>query len=173
MGTIQETPEIQNVNALICFTDITGFSQVSKQFNSIELFQLLQDIATITANLITDASGTIVKYIGDSSLIIFPDEKTDTGVRALLKLKKKLENYFISKNLKNKVSFSLHYGEIAVGKLAPFDTIDVLGDAVRIAFTLSSRSYKSKFVMSPQVFRKLDSSTRKLFHKFTPPIEAV
>ena len=97
METIQQTHEIQNVNALICFTDITGFSQVSKQFNSIELFQLLQEVANITANLVTDASGIIVKYIGDSSLIIFPDEKTDMGVRTLLKLKKDLENYFNSR----------------------------------------------------------------------------
>jgi hypothetical protein len=46
----------------------------------------------------------------------------------------------------------------------------VVGDSVNIAATLDRGRNQGKFIISPQVFRKLRPETRKYFHKFTPPV---
>ena len=160
------------VNALICFYDITNFAQTGKAINdSIKLMQFMQGIARITDELISKNNGHIVKYIGDSALILFPEEYTDQGVNALMQLKSDLEAFIADQGMNNKVSFYMHFGEIAIGKLAPLESLDLIGDAANIAATLGRGGfYHGKFVMTPQVFRKLKPQTRKLVHKFTPPV---
>ena len=162
------------VNALICFFDLTGFAATArKTADPIKMFRFMQGIAEITDNIITATNGYIVKYIGDAGLILYPDELTDEGVHALIRLQQQLHEFIKSREMNNRVSFSLHFGEIAIGKYKPFDTLDLIGDAANIAATLgrgSGNQFKGRFVMSPQVFRKLKPETRKLVHKFTPPI---
>ncbi len=112
--------------------------------------------------------------MGDAGLIIFPDELIDSGVRALIELQKKLHDYIDSENLHNRVTMSMHYGEITLGKLEPIERPDCYGNAVNIAALMPqsgpSNRYKGRFIITPQVFRKLKPETRKLVHKFTPPV---
>ncbi|MBN2535203.1 MAG: adenylate/guanylate cyclase domain-containing protein [Spirochaetales bacterium] len=160
----------QKISALICMTDIIGFSQISQSQNMEILYKFLKDFASITFKKIERTAGKIIKYIGDSSLIIFPDDSVDEGVQVLLELKDELEGYFKKNGFTNKITFCLHFGEVIAGRFPPFDSIDVLGDTVNIAFMLDRGHYRGGFVITPQVFRKLKPATRKQFHKFTPPV---
>ena len=48
--------------------------------------------------------------------------------------------------------------------------IKFIGDSVNNAAMLAGKDYRARFVITPQVFRKLKPETRKKFHKFTPPV---
>ena len=162
------------VNALICFYDMVNFTSAAKKINDpVKLFNFLQKIAEIIDTIISSTKGHIVKYIGDAGLIIYPDELVDEGVNALITLQKELHQFTADQDLNLKVTFAVHYGEIVIGKYKPFNTMDIGGDAVNIAARLEhacGNKFKGRFVISPQVFRKLKPGTRKLVHKFTPPV---
>lgn len=155
--------------ALIGIYDISGFVQLADRTPALELFDLLNDICSVANRRIASARGRIVKHLGDGSLYLFPEDAVDQGIKALLALKTELEQFIQSKGFNNKLTFSTSFGEVVVGKLAPFDVIDVIGKTVQIAFSMLNRSYRNRFIISPQVFRKLKPDTRKLFHRFTPP----
>lgn len=165
-----EKPNI--IEALVCFYDITNFTQIVKKLNNaLSVVEFIQQVSYIVSKKITETCGKIIKYIGDAGIIIFPDECVDEGVNILIQTQKEMHDFFISHNLNNRTTFSIHYGEIAIGKLEPFTKMDIFGDTVNVAATLERQSnYKGKFIMSPQVFRKLNPKTRKLVHKFTPPV---
>ena len=160
----------QIISALICMTDITGFARISQSENMETLYKLLQNFALITSKKIEGTAGKIIKYIGDSSLIIFPENSVDEGVNVLLELKNELEGFFKENGYNNKITFSMHFGEVIAGKFPPIDNFDILGDTINIAFMLDRGNYRGRFIITPQVFRKLKPETRKKFHKFTPPV---
>lgn len=170
MQDLSTIKEGQIISALVCMTDITGFARISQSESMETLYKFLRDFADITSKKIEGTKGKIIKYIGDASLIMFPEDSVDEGVRILLELQNELEDSFKENGYNNKITFSLHFGEVIAGKFPPIDTIDILGDTINIAFMLDRGHYRGRFVITPQVFRKLKPETRKRFHKFTPPV---
>jgi hypothetical protein len=68
-------------------------------------------------------------------------------------LKTELEQLIEEKGEDNRLTFAAHFGEAVVGRLLPFEVDDVIGLKVQTAFSMLSRSYRNRFVISPQVFR--------------------
>ncbi len=170
MKDFQNVADGEKIPALICFTDITGFARTARTSGTDAVVRMLRDLTGMIADHLDPTPGWIVKYIGDASLIVFPDEWVDQGVNALLKLKKTCDAYFTDRSMPNRITFAMHFGEITVVKLPPMQNMDILGDAVNTTARLEGGTSKGRFVISPQVFRKLKPETRKIFHKFTPPV---
>ena len=170
MESFSSLADGQTMSALICFTDVTGFTHLVKSQGSDGVVEILRDLTTMIDEHLQPTPGWIVKYIGDASLIAFPDGCVDEGVRSLLELKSKCDAYFEGRGLPNRITFAMHFGEVMVVRLPPVKGLDILGDAVNTAAMLEQGRSKGRFAISPQVFRKLDGPTRKSFHKFTPPV---
>ena len=173
MDDFKNITKVQKTNLLVCFYDIANFSSIARSGNDVtELFDLLNGMAKITHEEITGSSGHVVKFIGDSAIIIYPEPRVDEGVNTLLSLQRKLEEYFQTAGFPIKIGFNLHFGEVAIGPYGaePYTSIEVFGDPVNTAATLSKGQHRGGYVISPQVFRKLNPETRKKFHKHTPPI---
>lgn len=176
MQSLTDLSKIETRNLLVCVLDIENFVQLAKSFkksNRAEnLFVLLDKLAQITSQNVAQAGGVVIKYIGDSALIVFSEENVDSAVNALYDLKGELESFIETKGFHNKISLSLHFGETAIGYLGkePYRWLDVIGDTVQLAFSMNGKPFKGRFTITPQVFRKLKSETRKIFHKFTPQI---
>jgi class 3 adenylate cyclase len=157
-------------NFLMCTVDITGFGAFMKNRPAADTLSLMKDVAALVTGHVASCGGLVVKYLGDEALVIFPEESVDTGVRCIMELEKALLDYFGKKDLANRISTAMHFGEAAMGKLPPFDTWDIYGRDVNLLFLLENRNAKGRTLITPQVFRKLPPETRKLFHKFTPPV---
>ena len=170
MKDFQDIADGQKVEALICFTDMTGFAQAAKTLGTEAAVEMLRGLAIMMDDHLKPTPGWIVKYIGDASLIVFPDEWVDRGVSALLELKNACDAYLSDRDLPNRITFAMHFGEIMVVRLPPVEGLDIMGDAVNTTARLEGGRSKGRFVISPQVFRKLQPATRKRFHKFTPPV---
>ena len=160
-------------NLLICFGDLYRFIDVAKKLeNALDMFDLLNGMAVTIIRHISNTRGRVIKFIGDSVLIVFPEDSVDEGMLLLLEMREKVAEYFSSRDIDMKMHIGVHFGEVAIGPLGqdPLRTIDVLGDPVSRAAVLAGREYRGKFVITPQAFRKLKPETRKRFHKFTPPV---
>jgi len=169
MNPLDSAVEPCRLDTLICFSDIVSFTAFARATaDPVELFRLLSGLASMEAAELGGSSGRIVKFYGDSSLILFPGSDADEGVRLLLRLKGAMERHLEEHGAKCSVRFQLHVGDVAVGRFGDTGAIDVIGDEVNTTARLGRR--EDRFVISPQLFRRLKPPTRKLFHKFTPPI---
>jgi len=160
----------QKVNLLISFIDITSTSQ--KLADSILLFELINSFAHAIIETMHNTSGRIIKFVGDTCLIIFPEDSVDEGVLTIKSIKERCDKLFIQKGIPAKLSINIHFGEVAIGQIGygEYQSIDIFGDAVSITSKLPRGEHSGKLIISPQTFRKLSPTTRKYFHKYTPPI---
>lgn len=157
---------------LISVYDIDGFVRICKKLSSSEVFDLIRELQVLAVKELASLEPQVFKNLGDGNLIVFSKKDIDRKVMGLHRLKSRIEDLLEQQGYSVKCSFALHYGEVTLGDIGmePFSHRDAFGDAVNQTFLLNGKPYRGRFTISPQLFRKLDSATRKIFHKFTPPI---
>ncbi len=162
----------RKVSLLISFLDIQGFLGIARKLEDpLDLFAFLGEFARMVVDEVEASGGRVIKFIGDSALLVYPEEAVDQGVRALLSLKASFEHELSDRGFPNKLRITAHFGEAALGLFGAGHCrqLDVLGDAVNTAAMLGRSGHEGRLVISPQAFRRLAPGTRKLFHKYTPP----
>ncbi len=138
--------------------DIENFTAISRSVKDpLRLFDILNDMAKIIIGKVEGTRGTVVKFIGDACIIVFPDDAVDEGVRTLLDIKGSVEGFFRGLGFSNKLSVGAHFGEAAMGEYGcgSHVRIDVFGESVNIAAMVDRGGHKGRFVISPQAFRTL------------------
>jgi class 3 adenylate cyclase len=158
---------------LVFFSDLTQYHRLVKDATFEEEAALLTQFARITHETVAAGGGTLIKYISDSALGYFPDTRVDAGIDALLQMKHRIEHELVIGGKPAGIRIAAHYGPFYIAHFPPFDTPDVLGDAVNIAVRLGEggqSDHQGKLIVSAQTFRKLAPDTRRHFHKYTPPI---
>ena len=156
-------PELTKL--LVSFYDIDKFIELAKKVQGKDLFLLLNELSEIASESIENAGGHIVKFIGDSALIVFPETNVNGGIRTLMTLKGQLESHLKKSGLGNTISFSASYGTVVVGYMgkSPFRYLDIIGDAVQLAFCINGKPAKGLFSITEAVLCELDQETRTMF----------
>jgi class 3 adenylate cyclase len=163
----------QRVNLLISFIDIMSFSAISQRMGDpLALFEFLDSFAKTVIRIVDGTSGLIVKFIGDACLLVFPEDAVDEGIRTIIGIKSECEEQFRKQSIQTGLRITAHFGEVAIGPLGcgKCRSLDIIGDAANTASVLGRGEHRGRIIISPQAFRKLSAETRKLFHKYTPPI---
>ncbi|MFC1891952.1 adenylate/guanylate cyclase domain-containing protein [Thermodesulfobacteriota bacterium] len=156
------------LDLVVAFSDLTGFARFSRTKTREDLFDFISGYYEFTGDIIEQAGGTVVKYIGDSILIAYPEEIVDDAVLNLISLKDSGDQWLRGKGSKCKHIIKVHCGAVICGEVGSGESkrFDIFGDTVNNTALLQSHGYS----MTPQLFRKLNSNTRKYFKKHTPPI---
>lgn len=156
------------LDLLISFIDLTNFAKTSMKRTDLETFNYISQIDEIIGDEIENAGGKVLKFIGDSALIVFPQEYVNEGILALYNLKKKIDKFNKEKGLDSQLIVKCHFGKAIIGLLGTKSDkrLDIMGSEVNTAAMLKSNG----FAMTAETFRKLNAETRKLFKKHTPPI---
>ncbi|MFC1743180.1 adenylate/guanylate cyclase domain-containing protein [Candidatus Riflebacteria bacterium] len=152
----------QKADLLIAFTDIKGFVSVGRKLTDLQLFQLMADYFAMFEKHLKSNNGYLVKCIGDSALIIFPQEFAENGILALKELKQKAESFMKKRGFPTMLDVKVHFGPVVIGKVTGI--LDVYGMAVNKTALLKSDG----FSISAEAFRRLSPESRKLFKKHTP-----
>ncbi|UCF96613.1 MAG: adenylate/guanylate cyclase domain-containing protein [Spirochaetaceae bacterium] len=155
-------------SALVCVTDIADFTRTASSLSLEGIAGLLKQVSSIIARRITNTGGRVVKYIGDASLLVFPQEDVDGSIRELLSMKQEIEEYFASTYPALAITFSAHLGQIIIVRIEPFENLDILGHTVNTAWRLGARAQRGGFVISQPVYDALEETTRVRFHRITP-----
>ncbi len=160
--------DIKKINMLVSFMDIKNFARNFQNKDTQHAMDVIDKFYETVGDSIEPNGGEIIKFIGDSALIVFSEDKVDIGIRSLLKCKKQVDKLLKENGRNSQLLVQAHFGEVVYGnirtKMKTFT--DVLGETVNAAALLKSNG----FAMTPQAFRKLKPDTRKLFKKHTPPI---
>jgi len=151
---------------LVSFLDLAGFAREAERTDDATLAARLDGYYERIADTAALAGGTVVKFIGDGALVVFPPERGDDAVRALLDLRAALAE--TRAEWRVDLTVRLHACEVICG---PFGgradkRFDVIGQGVNLAARLPTRS----FAISAEAFRTLSPAGRALFKKHTPPV---
>ncbi len=153
---------------LVSFSDLTGFFRICLTEDPEDLFDLISSYYTFVGDIIEPSGGTIVKFIGDAALIVYPEEALEAGVLALRELQRSGDEWLKGRGASSRHIIKAHFGLIWCGPMGTRSEkrFDVLGQTANTAAVLKSNG----FAITPQVFRRLGPETRKIFKKHTPPV---
>ena len=156
---------------LVALFDLSSFGRFSRNHSNKDVFSLLSSYFEIVGDIINRGGGTVVKFIGDSGLVVFPEEAVDAGVLSLRELKISGDRWLKEHNSPCRNVIKAHFGSVVCGPIGTRDDkrFDVIGDTVNTAATFDTRG----FAITTQVFRKLGTESRKHFKKHTPPISYI
>src|SRR5687768_2039846 len=83
---------------LIVFTDFSDFQKVSARVSDAEIADTMDDYYRLTTSVVEPAKGRVVKFIGDAALIVFPADKPDDALRAILTLRIESDRFMIDRD---------------------------------------------------------------------------
>ncbi len=153
---------------LVAFFDLSRFAREVHKLSTRELYDLMSGYYEFVGDIIENAGGIIIKFIGDAALIVFNEDRVDEGVLTLKTLKEQGDAWLSQRGMRSHHIMKVHFGPVTCGPVGTRSEkrFDVFGETVNIAATLASNG----LAITPQVFRKLSSETRRHFKKHTPPI---
>lgn len=148
-------------NALVAFVDLTLYSKTSQQLDDLEVAAWMNTYYEKLSALVERDGGTIVKFIGDSALIIFDELDAERGILCLLETKDKIDKWLESENRPSRMSVRIHLGSLVAGPFGPTKkkSFDIIGKTVNETAMLKERP----FCLSAQAFEKLSSAEKKRF----------
>lgn len=162
-------PETRSqVSLLIIFTNLNPFAALCQSKSDDEVAAILDWYYESLGVAIERAGGRVVKFIGDGSLIVFPEDRVDSGVEALLELKKSIDSFMRGHGWESRLAVKVHFGTALAGTFGTANDrrYDVVGKHVNAAAKLDFGGV----TLSVAAFRKLSPEMRKHFKKSTPPI---
>lgn len=153
---------------LLVFIDLTRFAAQALRADDADVAEILDAYYERVGNAVRQAGGTVIKFIGDATLAVFPESSINSAVGMLLELKEDVDRAMAAQNWECRLGTKVHFGTVVAGGFGERDAkrYDVIGSAVNTAARLESRGV----TLSVEAFRKLDPELRKRFKKHTPPI---
>jgi class 3 adenylate cyclase len=154
---------------LIVFADLSFYTQDARRTND---DARVADIIDAYYERLSDgtraAGGQVVKFIGDGALIVFPPERADAAVSALLDMKQEIDLWLQTERWDSRLVVKAHAGTVVASDFGGKGDkrFDVIGDEVNVTARLQTRG----LAISAQAFRLLSPDLRKRFKKHTPPI---
>jgi adenylate cyclase len=133
--------------AAVWFADIVGFTRLSSRDEDAAL-RLVEVFQAVTRKVVTSSGGTVVKFLGDGGLAVFPS--ADAAVRAGLDVQRAFEEKVSTAGMAAKLRIGIHLGEV----VSETDG-DVYGDGVNTASRIQHEAEPGQVVVSEDVWRQI------------------
>ncbi len=145
-----ERGQSETLNAVIWFSDLRGFTQMSDSLPKEEIVDLLNGYFECMAVPVEERGGQILKFVGDGVLAIFPYdhacpiEMSEQALKAAFDARLLMEGFNKRRAAAGKVTLryglGLHLGEVAYGNIGSLERLDftVIGPAVNLANRLQA-----------------------------------
>ncbi|WP_293572991.1 adenylate/guanylate cyclase domain-containing protein [Phaeobacter sp.] len=164
----------RQIDAVICYFDLKGFTQLAEQIPGTELIEMLNDYFGIAVSTIQGFGGNILKFMGDGVLAMFDlgsiEEDADTALAAASELQKQMRLRNIDRATEGlpiaDFTFALHAGEILYGNIGSQTRLDftVIGPTVNQTARISGlhASVGRSIIVSERVHSAAKPGTRDL-----------
>ena len=133
--------------AAVWFADIVGFTALSSRDEDAAL-RMVDTFQAITRRVVGQMSGTVVKFLGDGGLAVFPS--ADGAVRAGLAVQREFQARTAESGSAAFLRVGIHLGEVVA---APDG--DVYGDGVNTAARIQDEAEPGQVVVSADVWRQI------------------
>ena len=163
------------INAVLWFSDLRGFTGITDSAPPGEIIPLLNDYAEAVITAIHDASGDVLKLIGDGTLAIFKADDPAAACRAALAAAADLRQRIATLNERRATAgrpvtsayLGLHIGDVFYGNVGSEDRLDftVVGPAVNEVARIAAmcRSVDRGILLSSEFVASMDEAERWQF----------
>lgn len=153
---------------VVIFFDLTDWMRLFEHHEDSEATQFLDQFYSETGDLVIQAGGQVVKFMGDSGLAIFPPDKIEAAISAMQELSRVVDHLGQNWGMKLNLSVNIHVGPVSVGRFGTRDDkrVDIIGKTVNIAASFS----RSGFALTQQAYRRISPEGRLQFQKYTQPV---
>lgn len=164
--------DIETIRAIIWFSDLRGFTELSARAAPREIVDTLNDLFECQVVAIERHGGEVLKFMGDGLLAVFPISDGDAAARAnaALQAANDAQTACAKRNreAQSAIEFglALHIGEVAYGNIGGASRLDftVIGSAVNLASRLEGMTGKLKrpIVLSADLAQLLEGRLENL-----------
>ena len=128
---------VEEHTLIVAFSDISNFAKIVNGMSNIETFAFLQKYRDLSESIITKYEGKIIKQIGDALLIVFLESKAKDAVASFKELESSINTFLSDYSNTGKLNIGVTIGKVAIGLLAPDNTLDVAGKVINEAAKLN------------------------------------
>ena len=153
-----------SVIALVALLDQDRFVLRAEGRPSLKVFLELDALYGFVKEHIEAAGGTVIKFMGDAVLVVFPSRVAEPGILALRDLREEAARWFREHGIESDLRVRAHVGEVALGKLGGIDQLDVIGDTVNACARLPRGD---GFSLSEAALNRLSPANRQIVQR--PP----
>lgn len=132
--------KVEKINAVLWFSDLTGYTRLSEDLRSDQLIPLLNDYAEAVITAVHEAGGDVLKLIGDGVLAIFAAAEPEAACMAAMAAGRSLGQKLLDLSERRgaeglpiaDVHLGVHVGDVFYGNIGSPDRLDftVVGQAV-------------------------------------------
>lgn len=148
--------------------DLAGFHRCFSTRTDTEMVAFLDRFYALCEQVVSASGGTVIKFMGDALLAVYPLESGPRTVAATLELELETRRLAAEMRMPVTLGANLHSGEAILTELGagPSRRVDVIGRAVNHTFILGRGA---GIRISEPVYRQLPSGDRSPWEKHKPP----
>ncbi len=160
----------QRRNVTVLFTDLSGYTEATRQLDNEVLYELIQDHIQLLVKQVYKYEGIVDKLTGDGLMALFGapisyENNAERAVRAALDMQAEVDQW--SRQVKNdqgvelKMRVGLHSGSVIVGGIGTnlMMNYTAIGDTVNLAHRIEESASSGSILVSEAVFR----ATKNIF----------
>lgn len=159
-----ERGSVEEIEAVICLFDLSGFTSLAEQIPGPELIAMLNLYFGLAVTAIQERGGNVLKFMGDGLLAIFDHPDPEQAAAAALDTVTELSNRIARTNRARereglavtRCTFALHAGQIYYGNIGAETRLDftVIGPAVNLTARIADmhRPLGRRVILSEQLF---------------------
>lgn len=123
---------------VLAVVDLARFARTAQTMSDRAVFDMLGEFYELIGNIVAEAGGTVVKFMGDAALIVFAGDAPDHAVRSLRSLRDATDDWLAAYNSALRLQIRVHLGRVACGPLgaAGDKRFDVVGREVNELFLM-------------------------------------
>lgn len=143
---VEAYPDVPMHKIAVLFTDVVGSTKYFKTYGDIKGREMLRKHHRIAISIIEDYGGSLIKEVGDSVMVYFPDALN--ALKAAIKMQHQFSTYNNNAESQNKIHIrvGIHYGKVIV------EEKDIYGDVVNVAAKLTNLADGDQIFISHEVY---------------------
>lgn len=156
------------IKRLIASIDLAGFARAFQTHDDASMAAVLEDYYARCDVRLSAAQGTIVKFMGDGCLAVFPPNAVVEALGAIIALSADVEQIAARHGVGFELGAALHLAPVIEGEFGSGSSrsYDVVGRGVNQTFLIGRGA---GIRISEPVYRSLPSAARSAWNKHKPP----
>lgn len=159
-----ELGSVEELNAVICLFDLSGFTSLAEQIPGPEMIAMLNAYHGLAVAAIQERGGNVLKFMGDGLLAMFDQPDPEQAACAALDMVIELSDRVAATNRARerdglpvaRCTFALHAGKIYYGNIGAENRLDftVIGPAVNLTARIADmhRALGRRVILTQPVF---------------------
>jgi len=103
-----------------------------------DTFQMLNKFYCLVDRVTANAGGRVLKFMGDGSLMVYPEGNAQQAVASLTLLKSEAQGIWSDFDKSCTVRTKAHIGSVVCGPMGPEKRFDAIGNTINELYRMSS-----------------------------------